>query len=54
MNEDGIKHLNWFKKIYQTKEYNEELFDDIDYKELLNEISTYYLVHVNIKLKQMF
>ena len=31
--------------------YNEELFLDINYKELLDQIYSYYLIHVNLKLK---
>lgn len=52
-NEKGLKYLKWFKTIYQAKEYIEEKFVDIDYKELLEQVNAYYLTHVNIKLKQI-
>ena len=52
-NEASMKHLSWFKKIYNAKDYNEDLYNDIDYNELIKEISSYYSLHVNMKLKQI-
>ena len=50
-NEINLKIMDWFKRIYNAKDYNEELFLDINYKELLDQIYSYYLIHVNLKLK---
>ena len=51
-NENNLKHLEWFQKLYSTKEYDESKFSDIDYKELLNQVYGYYSLHVNLKLKE--
>ena len=52
-NETSMKYLSWFKKIYNAKDYNEDLYTDIDYNELIKEINSYYSLHVNMKLKQI-
>ena len=50
-NEMNLKTMEWVKRIYDTKDYDEDLFLDINYKELLEKIYNYYLIHVNFKLK---
>lgn len=50
-NKESLKYYEWFYKLYNDKEYDELKYVDIDYKELLNQIYGYYLVHVNFKLK---
>ena len=50
-NSEGLKILDWFNKLYSVREYDENNFGFIDYKELLNNVYSYYLFHVNLKLK---
>ena len=51
LNEINLKSLDCFRKLYDTKEYDEKLFSDINYNDLLNQVYSYYLIHVNFKLK---
>lgn len=50
-NDLALKTLDWFYKLYSDKEYDENKYDYIDYKELLMHVYSYYLIHVNLKLK---
>ena len=50
-NTEALKVCEWFYKLYSDKEYDETKYEDIDYKDLLNQIYSYYLIHVNLKLK---
>ena len=50
-NNESLRIMDSFLRLYNTRIYNEEDFNDLDYKELLNNIYSYYLFHVNLKLK---